>query len=76
MNGCKRWFKSFRSSNIKVEDETRSGRPIVENVDEIIKIGNEADRNATISIANKLKISQKIWNHLRKSGLKKKLDKT
>ena len=52
-----------------VEIKTRSGRPIVENVDKIIEI-IESDRNAsTYSIAQKLKISQKtVWNHLHGDG--------
>ncbi|EFN81229.1 Histone-lysine N-methyltransferase SETMAR, partial [Harpegnathos saltator] len=56
-------------------DETRSGRPIVENVDKIMEIV-ESDRHAsTYSIAQELKISQKtVWNHLHKAGLKKMLD--
>ena len=58
-----------------VEDESRSGRPIVENVDKIMEIV-ESDRHAsTYSIAQELKFSQKtVWNHLHKAGLKKKLD--
>ncbi|XP_025157458.1 histone-lysine N-methyltransferase SETMAR-like [Harpegnathos saltator] len=72
---AKRWFQRFRSGNMDVEDETRSGRPIVENVDKIMEIV-ESDRHAsTYSIAQELKISQKtVWNHLHKAGLKKKLD--
>ncbi|XP_076166489.1 histone-lysine N-methyltransferase SETMAR-like [Ptiloglossa arizonensis] len=58
-----------------VEDEKRSGRPIVENVDKIMEIV-ESDRHAdTYSIAQELKISQKtVWNHLHKDSFKKKLD--
>ncbi|XP_025155718.1 histone-lysine N-methyltransferase SETMAR-like [Harpegnathos saltator] len=69
---AKRWFQRFRSGNMDVEDETRSGRPIVENVDKIMEIV-ESDRHASFySIAQELKISQKtVWNHLHKAGLKK-----
>ncbi|CAK9796605.1 Histone-lysine N-methyltransferase SETMAR [Anthophora quadrimaculata] len=72
---AKRWFQRFRSGNMDVEDEARSGRPIVENVDKIMEIV-ESDRHvSTYSIAQELKISQKtVWNHLHKAGLKKKLD--
>ncbi|XP_017785253.1 PREDICTED: histone-lysine N-methyltransferase SETMAR-like isoform X2 [Nicrophorus vespilloides] len=72
---AKRWFRRFRSGNMDIEDETRSGRPIVENVDKIMEIV-ESDRNAsTYSIAQELNISQKtVWNHLHKAGLKKDLD--
>ncbi|XP_076176305.1 histone-lysine N-methyltransferase SETMAR-like isoform X1 [Ptiloglossa arizonensis] len=72
---AKRWFQRFRSSNTDVEDETRSGRPIVENVDKIMEIV-ESDRHAsTYSISQELKVSQKtVWNHLHKASLKKKLD--
>ena len=51
-----------------------SGRPIVENVDKIIEIVESDGHASTYSIAQELKISQKIvWNHLYKAGLKKKL---
>ncbi|XP_076176487.1 histone-lysine N-methyltransferase SETMAR-like [Ptiloglossa arizonensis] len=58
-----------------VEDETRSGRPIVENDDKIMEIV-ESDRHAsTYSIAREPKISQKIvLNHLHNASLEKKLD--
>lgn len=70
-----RWFQRFRSGNMDVEDEARSGRPIVENVDKIMEIV-ELDRHVSIYfIAQELKISQKtVSNHLHKAGLKKKLD--
>lgn len=34
---AKYWLQCFRSGNVNVEDETRSGRPIVENVNKIIE---------------------------------------
>ena len=57
------------------KDETRSGRPIVENVDKIMEIVESDRHSSTYSIAQELKIRQKtVWNHLHKVGLKKKLD--
>lgn len=35
---AKRWFQWFRSGNTDVEDEARSGKPIVENMDKITEI--------------------------------------
>ncbi|XP_014484313.1 PREDICTED: histone-lysine N-methyltransferase SETMAR-like, partial [Dinoponera quadriceps] len=72
---AKLWFQRFRSGYMDVEDEARSGRPIVENVDKIMEIV-ESDRHvSTYSIAQGLKISQKtVWNHLHKASFKKKLD--
>ncbi|XP_076166209.1 histone-lysine N-methyltransferase SETMAR-like [Ptiloglossa arizonensis] len=58
-----------------VEDETRSGRPIVENVDEIMEIVGSDRHASTCSLVQELKISQKtVWYHLHKAGLEKKLN--
>lgn len=72
---AKRQFQRFRFGNMEVEDESRSGKPIVENVDKITEIV-ESDWHVSIySIAQELKIGQKtVWNHLYKADLKKKLD--
>ncbi|XP_076170752.1 histone-lysine N-methyltransferase SETMAR-like [Ptiloglossa arizonensis] len=56
-------------------DETRSVRPIVENVAKIMEMAGSDRHASTYSISQELKISQKTgWNHLRKASLKKKLD--
>ncbi|XP_076161371.1 histone-lysine N-methyltransferase SETMAR-like [Ptiloglossa arizonensis] len=71
---AKRWLQRFYSSNMNVEDKTRSGRSI-ENVDKIMEIVESDRHTSTYSIARELKISQKtVWNHLHKASLKKKLD--
>ncbi|KAG5344650.1 SETMR methyltransferase, partial [Acromyrmex charruanus] len=74
-NHAQFWFRRFRSGNFDVKDASRSGRPIVENVDKIMEIV-ESDRHvSTVSIAQELNIAQKtVWNHLNKIGYKKKLD--
>ncbi|XP_011051581.1 PREDICTED: histone-lysine N-methyltransferase SETMAR-like [Acromyrmex echinatior] len=74
-NHAQFWFRRFRSGNFDVKDVSRSGRPIVENVDKIMEIV-ESDRHvSTVSIAQELNIAQKtVWNHLNKAGYKKKLD--
>ncbi|CAD6994021.1 unnamed protein product [Ceratitis capitata] len=75
VNHAQFWFRRFRSGNYDVKDAPRCGRPIVENVDKIMKIV-ESDRHAsTNSIAQELKIAQKtVWNHLKKAGYTKKFD--
>ncbi|XP_076166238.1 histone-lysine N-methyltransferase SETMAR-like [Ptiloglossa arizonensis] len=72
---AKRRFQRFHSNNMDVENETRSGRPIIENVDKIMEIVESARHASTYSITQELKIRQKtVWNHLHKASLKKKLD--
>ncbi|XP_025155124.1 histone-lysine N-methyltransferase SETMAR-like [Harpegnathos saltator] len=64
---AKWWFQRFRSGNMDVEDETRSSKSIVENVDKIVEIVESDRHTSTYSIAQELKISQKtVWNHLHK----------
>jgi len=74
-NHAQFWFRRFRSGNLDVKDAPRSGRPIVENGDKIIKIVESDHHVSTVSIAQELNITQKtVWNHLNKAGYKKKLD--
>lgn len=75
VNHAQFWFRRFRSGNFDVKDASRSGRPVVQNVDKIMEI-IESDRHvSTVFIAQELKIAQKtVWNHLHMAGLKKKLD--
>jgi len=71
---CK-WFARFRSGNFDVKDAPRSGRPIVEKVDEIPQKIEEDRHISSYDIAAELNINQKIvLNHLHKAGYKKKLD--
>ncbi|XP_049307894.1 histone-lysine N-methyltransferase SETMAR-like isoform X2 [Bactrocera dorsalis] len=72
---AQQWFARFRSGNFVVRDAPRSGRPIVEKVDEIMeKI--ELDRHiSSHDIAKELNIHhQTVLNHLKKAGYKKMLD--
>lgn len=72
---AQRWFARFRSGDLNVKDAPRSGRPIVENVDEIFKKIEEDRHISTRDIAEELNIDQKtVWNHLRRAGYEKKLD--
>jgi len=74
-NHAQFWFRRFRSGNFDVKDAPRSGRPIVENGDKIMKIVESDHHVSTVSIAQELNITQKtVWNHLNKAGYKKKLD--
>ncbi|XP_067206337.1 histone-lysine N-methyltransferase SETMAR-like [Linepithema humile] len=69
------WFRRFRDGNFDIKDAPRSGRSIVENVDEIFqKI--EKDRHiSSYDIAKELNIDHKtVLGHLRKAGYTKKLD--
>ncbi|GFW94575.1 histone-lysine N-methyltransferase SETMAR [Trichonephila clavipes] len=69
------WFRQFRSGIFDVKDVPRTGRSIVDNVDKITEI-IEIDRHVSSrGIAQELKIDHKtVLSHLRKVGLKKKLD--
>ncbi|GFW74151.1 histone-lysine N-methyltransferase SETMAR [Trichonephila clavipes] len=69
------WFRRFRSGIFDVKDAPRTGRSVVENVNKIKEIF-EVDRHVSSrSITQEPKIDHKIvLNHLRKVGLKKKLD--
>ncbi|GFU35799.1 histone-lysine N-methyltransferase SETMAR [Trichonephila clavipes] len=69
------WFRRFRSGIFDVKDAPRTGRPVIENVAKITEI-IEVDRHVSSrSIPQELKIDYKtLLNHLRKIGLKKKLD--
>lgn len=66
---AKRWFKRFRSGNMNVEDEARSGRPAIGCDDKIMELV-ASDRHVTsYSIAKELNLNQKtVWNHLHKAG--------
>jgi len=67
---AQQWFNRFCSGVVMVEDELRSNRTIVVDVDKIMEI-IQVDRHVSnYSIA--LKIDLKIvWNHLQKIGYKK-----
>ncbi|GFW41500.1 histone-lysine N-methyltransferase SETMAR [Trichonephila clavipes] len=45
------WFRRFRSGIFDVKDATRTDRPVVENVDKIIKI-IEVDRHFSVVVAS------------------------
>ncbi|GFW01258.1 histone-lysine N-methyltransferase SETMAR [Trichonephila clavipes] len=66
------WFRRFRSGIFYVKNASRTGRPVIENVDKTTKI-IEIDRHVSSrSIVQELKIDHKtVLNHLRKVGLKK-----
>ncbi|GFY29029.1 histone-lysine N-methyltransferase SETMAR [Trichonephila clavipes] len=68
-------FRRFRSGILDVKDAPRTGRPVFENFDKITEI-NAVDRHVSSrSIPQDQNISYKIvLRHLRKVGLKKKLD--
>ncbi|GFW28824.1 histone-lysine N-methyltransferase SETMAR [Trichonephila clavipes] len=61
--------------NFDVKDALRTGWPVVKNVDEITKTIEVGRYVSSRSIVQELKINHKtVLNHLRKVGLKKKLD--
>ncbi|GFV29292.1 histone-lysine N-methyltransferase SETMAR [Trichonephila clavipes] len=74
-NSVQFWFCRFRSSIFDVKDASRTGRPVVENVNKTTEI-IEIDRHVSSrSITRKLKIEHKtVLNYLRKVGFKKKLN--
>lgn len=72
---AREWFARFRSGNFDVKDAPRSGRPIVENIDEIMQKVEQDRHISSVCIAKELNIHhQTVLNHLQKAGYKKKLD--
>ena len=72
---AQQWFARFRSGNFDVKDAPRSGRPIVEKVDEIMEKIDQDRHISCHDIAKALNIHhQTVLNHLKKAGYKKKLD--
>ncbi|GFX50532.1 histone-lysine N-methyltransferase SETMAR [Trichonephila clavipes] len=68
------WFRRFRSGIFDVKDASRTGRPVVENVDKITEIIKVDRHVSSPSMSQELKIDHKtVLSHLRKVGLKKKL---
>ncbi|GFX81718.1 histone-lysine N-methyltransferase SETMAR [Trichonephila clavipes] len=66
------WFRRFRSSIFDVKNASRTGRPVVENVNKITDV-IKFDRHVSSRSAQELKIVHKtVLNHLRKVGLAKK----
>ncbi|GFW09530.1 histone-lysine N-methyltransferase SETMAR [Trichonephila clavipes] len=67
-------FLLFRSGIFDVKDATRTGRPVVENVDKITEIIDADLHVSSRSIVQGLKIDHKtVLSHLRKVEFKKKL---
>ena len=50
-NHAQFWFRRFRSGNFDVKDAPRSGRPTVENVDEILEMVRKDRHESCRSIA-------------------------
>lgn len=72
---AKRWFVRLISGNFDVKDSPRTGRPICEKVDEILKKVEEDRHISSYDIAKELNISQQtVLNNLHKIGYTKKLD--
>ncbi|GFV61714.1 histone-lysine N-methyltransferase SETMAR [Trichonephila clavipes] len=69
------WFHRFRSDIFDVKDASRTGWPVVENVDKTTEIIEFDMHVSSRSTAHELKIDHKtVLNHLHKVGFKKKLD--
>lgn len=74
-SAARKWFARFRSGNLEVKDAPRTGRPIVEKVDEIFQKIHEDRHISTRDIARELHIGQSsVLRHLQKAGYTKKLD--
>ncbi|GFU43772.1 histone-lysine N-methyltransferase SETMAR [Trichonephila clavipes] len=68
-------FRRFHSGIFDVTDTSRTGRPVVENVEKIPEIIEVDYHVSSRIIIQKLKIDHKtVLNHLRKVGFKKKID--
>ncbi|GFT21312.1 histone-lysine N-methyltransferase SETMAR [Trichonephila clavipes] len=69
------WFRRFCSGIFNVKDASRTGRPVVENVDKITEITEVVRHVISHSITQELMIDHKtVLNHLRKVRFKKKFD--
>lgn len=74
--GVQRWFARFRSGDMSLDDQPRSGRPSVIN-NEVLKELIEADSRQTVrQLALVLNVDhQTVANHLHQIGKVRKLDK-
>jgi len=69
------WFARFRFGNQDVKDASRPGRPITENVGEILQLVEQDLHASCQEISEALNINHMtVWNHLKKVNYKKKLD--
>ncbi|GFS94414.1 histone-lysine N-methyltransferase SETMAR [Trichonephila clavipes] len=69
------WFCRFGSGILDIKDAPRTGRHVVENLDNITEIIEVNRHVSSPSITQELKIDHKtVLNHLHKAGFKKKLD--
>jgi len=61
LSAARKWFDRFRSGNFGVKDAPRSGRPIVEKVDEILQKIEEDQHISSYDITAELNINQKSF---------------
>lgn len=72
---CQNWFKKFRSGDLSLKDDQRSGRPTKVD-DHQMKAIIEENRHITVrKIAKRLNVSHtSVENHLKCLGFVKKFD--
>ncbi|GBP29821.1 Histone-lysine N-methyltransferase SETMAR [Eumeta japonica] len=69
------WFKCFQSGNFDFKDEPRSGRPVTDKIDNILKKVEQNRHITSYDIAEELSIDQKIiLTNLKKAEYTKKFD--
>ncbi|GBP39353.1 Histone-lysine N-methyltransferase SETMAR [Eumeta japonica] len=69
------WLKRFQRGNFDVKDESRSGRPVIDKVDAVLKKLEQGQHISSNNVAEELGINHKtVLIHLKKAGYTKKFD--
>jgi len=72
---AKKWFQQFKNGRINLEDEPRSGRPLADIDDDILKAIQNNPRATLEELSLDISCSlPTIWNHLKRLGFTKKMD--
>lgn len=72
----KKWFQQFKSGRTNLEDEPRSGRPLADVDDDILKAIQANPRATLEELSSDINCCKSTtWNHMKRLGYNKRLDK-